>query len=87
MRLYVCSVFDTAAQAYNRPIFVPSPNIALRGFGDEVARNDKDNTMNAHPDDFELYLLGEFDDSNGQFLCPANPTLLARAKDLIKGDQ
>lgn len=83
MHLYVCSVFDSAAQAYNRPIFVPSPALALRSFGDEVKRIAPDNAMNAHPDDFELYLLGEFDDSNGQFISPQAPTLLARAKDLI----
>ena len=57
MKLVIVSVKDTAAQVFGRPIFVP--------VGDEVNRKDFTDDLSRHPDDFELYELGSFDDSIG----------------------
>jgi len=81
MLLHICSVFDSAAQAYNRPIFVPSTGLAIRSFRDEVNRKADDNTLNSHPSDFELYQVGQFDDQTGDITSMA-PSLLARAIDM-----
>ncbi|AXH76519.1 MAG: nonstructural protein [Microviridae sp.] len=79
----IVSVFDTAVQAHGRPLFVPTKGAAMRSFTDEVNRQAEDNPMWAHPEDYELYLLGWFDDSSG--IVGGNlhgPELVARAKDV-----
>lgn len=75
------SVKDTAAQAFMRPFFVPTVAVALRAFRDEVNKQDSNDDLARHPEDFELYELALFDDSNGQ-LEVFEPRLVARAKDL-----
>jgi len=82
MMSFMCSVYDRAAEAYGRPMFVASTGVAVRGFTDEVNRNDKDNQMYHHPDDFDLIDLGTFDDISGTFQLRDNPTVLVRAKDV-----
>jgi hypothetical protein len=77
----IVSVKDSAAQAFGRPIFVPSTAVAVRSFRDEINRKDSTEDMAKHPEDFELYELGSFDDSNGAIVV-VEPRLVARAKDL-----
>lgn len=68
MTVYVIvSIRDRAADAFGRPAFVPSQGTAIRSFQDEVNRQDANNEMNRHPDDFDLYILGHFDDQTGHF--------------------
>jgi len=83
MILFVVSVKDRAADVFNRPFFVPHRNVAIRDFTDEVNRSAADNQLNKHPDDFDLYLLGEFNDANGEF-SSNTPQVLVRAKDVIQ---
>lgn len=79
----VVAVYDSAAQAFNRPFFVPAVGMALRSFSDEVNRQAEDNPMNRHPDDYELFQLGEFDDASGRFTLFDDPKPLLRAKDAV----
>jgi len=81
MNLFVVSVKDRAADVFNRPFFVPHRNVAIRDFTDEVNRSAVDNQLNKHPDDFDLYLLGEFNDNTGEFVM-VTPQVLVRAKDI-----
>jgi hypothetical protein len=81
MKLVVCAVFDSAVQAYGRPIFVAAAGAATRSFMDEVNRNAQDNPLFAHPDDFELRCLAVFDDESGVFVSDGI-TALARGKDV-----
>ena len=83
MNLFVVAVKDRAAEVFNRPFFVPHRNVAVRDFTDEVNRNSAENALNRHPDDFDLYLLGHFDDSTGAFTREGAPTVLVRAKDVV----
>jgi len=83
MILFVVCVKDRAADVFNRPFFVPHRNVAIRDFTDEVNRVAGDNPLNKHPDDFDLYLLGEFDDSRGAF-SNGDPQVLVRAKDVLQ---
>jgi hypothetical protein len=76
----ICSVKDRAADAYGRPLFVPSVGLAIRSFTDEVNREAADNQMHNHPDDFDLYELGTFDDNTGIIECHATPKQLALGK-------
>lgn len=80
MKLVLCTVKDRAADAYGRPMFVPSVGVAIRSFSDEVNRKDPDNQLFNHPDDFDLYELGEFDDNTGLFDLHDQPKLLSLGK-------
>ena len=76
----ICSVKDRAADAFGRPLFVPSVGLAIRSFTDEVNRSADDNQMHHHPDDFDLYELGTFDDNTGIIVCHVTPKQLALGK-------
>ena len=80
MKLTLCTVKDRAADAYGRPMFVPSTGIAIRSFSDEINRAAEDNQMYNHSDDFDLYELGEFDDNTGLFSLHDQPKLLTLGK-------
>lgn len=77
--LKVIAVFDKAIDAFNRPMFVPAVGLAVRSFQDEIAREAPDNPMFAHPQDFSLFLLGEYDESSGRFTCLDVPERVAEA--------
>lgn len=80
MKLILASVKDRAAEAYGRPMFVPSIGVAIRSFSDEINRSDTENQLYNHPDDFDLYEFGEFDDSTGLFNLHEQPKLLSLGK-------
>jgi len=61
-------------------MFVPSVGVAIRSFSDEVNRKDPENQLFNHPDDFDLYELGEFDDNTGLFALHDAPKLLSLGK-------
>lgn len=86
MLQYVVSVQDRASGVFNRPFFVPHRNVAIRDFTDEVNRSAVDNQLNKHPDDFDLYLLGQFDDNTGTFISEGAPQVLVRAKDVFNSN-
>lgn len=67
MKYVICAIRDRAADAFGRPMFSAALGQAIRSFVDEVNRSDPNNQLAAHPDDFDLYQLGTFDDSTGMF--------------------
>lgn len=82
MKLLIVSVFDQAANAYNRPYFSPSLGLAIRSFTDEVNRDAPENPMFAHPADFSLAHLGFFDDNSGLLqTLEAGPKIVIRASE------
>lgn len=81
MRYKILAVRDRAIDAFGQPFFSVSVGGAVRGFADEINRAGENNQLNKHPDDFDLYLLGEFDDSNGKFET-SDPSQVAIGKDL-----
>ena len=80
MKLNICSVKDRAADAFGRPMFVPSTGVAIRSVSDELNRADADNQLYNHPDDFDLYEFGVFDDNTGLFDLYDQPKLLSLGK-------
>lgn len=82
MKIVVVSIFDLKLAAFGRPAFVPSVGAAIRGFADEVSRNDEHNLMFKHPSDFVLYELGLWDDEFGKFTCDNPPKVIAHGSDV-----
>ena len=86
MKMVIVTILDTAAGAYGRPAFVASEGVAIRQFQDEVNRESDDNQLYRHPDDFQLFYLGTFDDNTGAMDLLASPKLISRAKDVMIRD-
>jgi len=81
MKHVVVAVRDRAADTFGRPFFVAAVGAAIRSFSDEVNRADKDNQLFNHPEDFDLYEIGTFDDDSGD-LVAVKPRMVAVGKDL-----
>lgn len=85
MRYKILAIRDRAIDSFAQPFFSASVGAAVRSFSDEINRAHENNQLNKHPEDFDLYMLGEFDDSAGEFHC-SKPSQVAVGKDLhIKG--
>lgn len=83
MRYKIFAIRDRAADVFGQPMFMPSTGVAIRGFSDEVNRVADNNNLNKHPEDFDLYSLGEYDDETGEF-STTRPTQVAVGKDVIR---
>lgn len=81
MKLRIFAVRDSATQSFGTPMFMVANGQAVRSFSDEVNRQDKDNQLYSHPDDFELYVVGEYSTDDGSFETH-EPVLLSRGKDV-----
>lgn len=82
MKMVICSIRDSAADAYGRPFFLPSVGVAIRSFTDEINRPAEDNQIYQHPEDFDLFELGVFDDSNAKFELHDVPKQLALGRQI-----
>lgn len=85
MKLIACAVRDSAANAFMRPFFVPTTGLAIRSFSDEVNRADKDNAMYQHPEDYELFEVGDFNEETGRLTALEAPRSLGSAKQFRVG--
>lgn len=68
MRLCVCAIHDSAVGAYLQPFFTRSKGEALRSFIDVCS--DAKTQFAAHPGDYHLMYLGDYDDGDGKFTPP-----------------
>lgn len=79
MKIIVCAVRDSAMDSFAQPMFFPTIGVALRTFTDEVNREDPNNNLHKHADDYELHQLAVFEDETGTF--DEEKRMLLRAKD------
>lgn len=82
----VLAIRDRAVDGYMRPMFVPSVGAAVRLFTDALNDNSKESAIAQHPEDYDLYELGEFDDGSGMFTTGV-PRQVAVGKDLVRSKQ
>lgn len=59
----IFAVYDSAAKAYLSPFCLPREEMALRSFRDAV---NSEHQFANHPEDYTLFLLGEYDNRTGQ---------------------
>lgn len=64
--LYILTIFDRKAASYGRPLFCRAIGEGMRIFRDEVNRPAEDNVLYRHPEDFDLFHVGLFDDETGR---------------------
>ncbi len=75
----VFCVFDSKAAAYNTPFYLPTRGAAIRAFTDTV--NDPETMFFKHSEDYTLFILGSYDDSNAVFTMLETPHSLGLAQD------
>ena len=78
------SVFDTKLAAFGTPFYMPKENVAIRTFNDLT--NDPKSSIYKHPEDYTLYLLGNFNDETG-LVESQKPHPMLNAAGLSKKDQ
>lgn len=83
MKLALLVVKDQAAEVFGVPQFAPTVAYAVRGFSDEVNRNEPQNLWFRHPEQFDLYELGEYDDIGAFYLLP-EPRCCCRGRDVAR---
>ena len=64
MEKFLFTVFDSAAGAFLDPFPAPSVEFAIREF--RRAANDAGHQFNRFPEDYTLFLVGEFDQKSGE---------------------
>lgn len=60
----VYALRDVRTEAFHRPMFLQNDAVLDRSIRD--AMEDEHNLLCTHPEDYQVYRLGEFDDSNGK---------------------
>lgn len=84
MIVKVFSVFDSKADFFGQPFFEQEEASAIRAFGDAVNDSSRQgNQWYAHPEDFQLFVLGSFDNKTGE-LIPCIPKALVMASSLSR---
>lgn len=78
----IFAIRDTAVNSFMVPMFFPSEGAARRAFADEVNRVDAQNLLNKHPEHFQLYALGEYNDDDG-FCVTSAPVFVVDAQSVI----
>lgn len=65
MKLQVFAIKDRAIAGFMQPFFAHTIGAAVRAFQDGM--NDPQTPMAKHPEDYDLWHLGEWDDQTGDF--------------------
>lgn len=81
MKLKVFAIHDSKAEAYLQPFFMANKGTAIRAITDILQQ--KDHQFTKYPEDFTLFELGEYDDSNGHMLPYPTPIALCKAIELV----
>lgn len=76
-------VMDSKTAFFGLPFFQPTVASGQRMF--EQLVNDKSSLVGQYPEDFALYLIGEFDDDTGALL-PAFPENLGSGSKYLRKD-
>lgn len=81
MKMLVFSVYDEKAEFFGNPFFVTAPGQATRMFAD--LSKDKQTTVGNHPEDFTLYQVGTWNNTEAKLDSLATPKFIAKATDSI----
>ena len=84
MTTKIFAVKDAMAGAFLAPFTFAQEGMAVRAFLDTV--NDASTPFHRHPDDFVLWILGEFDEDTGE-LSNGDKRAIVSARSLLNGQQ
>lgn len=66
MRQRIFAIYDRAACCYSQPFYQQTRGLGERAFTDAIC--DEKSAMHAHPGDYDLFDLGEYDNEDGCFV-------------------
>lgn len=75
MKLHLYVVLDTKSKTYSQPFAAHNDDVAKRLFSDMVNHTNSD--MQRHPEDYQLYTFGTYDDQVPELV--QNPCVLLGA--------
>lgn len=81
MKLAIIVIRDSAADVFSQPQFVASVGGFVRAFGDQIRKKEANDALGAHPQDFEAFHIGWYDDASADFEFFANRVSIARGAD------
>lgn len=82
MTYKIFTLYDTASESYQMPVFSRNDNSAIRELVTSINFN-KDSLVYFNPDDFLLYCVGDFDNESGQ-ITSSLPRLVGRVGEFLK---
>jgi len=82
MKLKILALRDRQTDQFDKPMFMLTIGQAIRGLADEVNRQAADNPLWAHPEDYELFDLGEWETQNARFKLNEEPQSIALCSNL-----
>lgn len=78
---------DRTAESFLAPFSVPALGVAYRNLADVVARrSEPENILAQHPEDFDLYEIGWFDEESGVLGALETPRFLNTLTDFKVSD-
>lgn len=83
MKLEIFTIYDHAAKAYNKPFFVQTVGIAIRTFQATV-NEEQNGAINQNPEQFTLFKIGVYDDSDGSIISLDTPEPVMKALDVLE---
>ena len=66
MKVFIFTIYDSKAETFNAPFFMTNEPQAVRGFSDAV--NNPETPYGKHPEDYTLFLIGEYDDTTAEII-------------------
>lgn len=82
MKNKLYAIKDNKVGFLNAPFIAPNNAAAIRMFGDTTMNIDT--LLNKHPEDYELYYLGEMDENTGELISEVKFLETATAFKIIK---
>nr|QJB20094.1 MAG: nonstructural protein [Microvirus sp.] len=82
MQLKIFTIRDSKGECYNTPFFQKTTGEAERSFRELV--NDQKSMVSKYPDDFDLYMVGEYNDQTGVIEPMDTPLHLVKAINVQK---
>lgn len=80
----VFSVRDVCVDAYLLPMFFQNRAAAVRALGDAVNKPKEDNQFYQHPEHYQLYEIGVFDDQIGMVVPHVAPEFVVDCQSLVR---
>lgn len=65
------SVFDKKLESYTAPFAAPNKAVVIREIQNNL-HNHRDTPYATNPEDYAVYIVGTFDESNGVIVVPAD---------------
>lgn len=78
----ILAIRDRQLGAFMQPAAFQSIGQGIRSFRDET--NNRESPLNKHPEDYDLYHCGNWDEKNGKIEAFPEPTQIAIGSNLIE---